>query len=108
MELFFVTKAMCFIENISAEGTDKENLQNEIYYTLIHYPNFSYEKNQNLTKNLLKFFSFLGYAQFEIAARDLRNAVNNARTISRISNDELNSMARTICWVHNMDYKIGE
>ena len=106
MELFFVTKAMCFIENIFAEGTDKEDLHNELYETLIHYPKFSYDKQKKLEENVLKFFSFLGYSQFEIAARDLRNAVNNARLQSRVSNDELNSMVRTICLVHNMRYNI--
>ncbi len=104
MELFFVTKAMCFIENIPSEGTNDEDLQNELYETLVHYPNFSYDKQKQLKENVLKFFSFLGYSQFEIAARDLRNAVINARLQSRVSNDELNSMARTICLVHNMRY----
>lgn len=108
MKLFFVAKAMCFIENISAKGLKDEDLCNEIHETLIHYPKFFYDEQKELKENILKFFSFLGYSQFEIAARDLRNAVDNARERCDVSNGELNSMARTICLVHNMDYDLCE
>lgn len=108
MELFFITKAMCFIENISLQGIKEEDLHNEINETLIHYPRFSYDEHKELKENVLKFFSFLGYSQFEIAARDLRNAANNARKRCDVSNDELNAMAKTICLVHNMNYDLCE